>query len=152
MADVNGQASQAEVSKAVDFTFKAVQRKSLEEREVVLEKLKAVSDGTFAPNDKQAQEWVGVVKDAFSTDEDRVLKMVKNVFADYFSVDEHGGLVANLEKGNLGLVQLTSEDHTTTNQTTVEPSTGVTAAQKEVSVIGWSCSQLRCPWVSDNNR
>ena len=31
------------------------------------------------------------------------MKMVKNVFADYFAVDSHGGKVARLEHGNLGL-------------------------------------------------
>lgn len=48
-------------------------------------------------------------KDVFTTDEAKVLKMVKNVFADYFTVDNFDGRVARMERGNLGLVKVDVE-------------------------------------------
>lgn len=33
------------------------------------------------------------------------MKMVKNVFADYFAVDAYDGMVARLKRGELGLVR-----------------------------------------------
>ena len=100
-ADVrDGKISEGEISKAVDFTYNAVNRNNPEERKVVLEKL------TSGPApDEQSKEWQDIEKDAFSTDESRVLKMVKGVFADYFSADAFFGFVANLERGRLGLVK-----------------------------------------------
>lgn len=35
--------------------------------------------------------------------------MVKNVFKDFFAVDSYFGMVANLERGHLGLVKATPD-------------------------------------------
>ena len=56
-----------------------------------------------------AQEWQDITKDVFTTDEAKVLKMVKNVFADYFAIDSFDGRVARMERGNLGLVKVGAE-------------------------------------------
>ncbi|KAL9132612.1 MAG: hypothetical protein Q9175_006212 [Cornicularia normoerica] len=103
IADVrDGKTSQTEISKAVDFTYNAVQRNNPDEREAVLAKLTG-TNGTAT--DTEAKKWQDVGKEAFSTDEARVLKMVKDTFADYFTVDAFDGMVANLERGKLGLVK-----------------------------------------------
>lgn len=108
IADVSGKTSHDEVAKAVDFTYNAVQGNKPEEPTT-----NGHTNGVNGTNghmngtngDAKAKEWVDVGKDAFSTDEARVLKMVKDTFADYFTVDSYDGLVANLERGNLGLVK-----------------------------------------------
>ena len=99
IADVSGKASHDEVAKAVDFTYNAVQGNKSEEHTNTKGHMNGIND------DAKAKEWVDVGKDAFSTDEARVLKMVKDTFADYFTVDAYDGLVANLERGSLGLVK-----------------------------------------------
>ena len=86
---------QADISKAVDFTYNAVQGNAPEKP--------TTTNGT-AP-DAETNKWQDVGEEAFSTDEARVLKMVKATFADYFTVDAFDGLVANLERGKLGLVK-----------------------------------------------
>ena len=71
-----------------------------------MDKFQSVNGAEY---DKQGQRWQDVNEDAFSAEEAKVMKMVKNVFADYFSVDSHGGKVARLERGNLGLHSLGAE-------------------------------------------
>lgn len=61
-----------------------------------------VSD--HAVDGENGQIWTKELKsDEFDLAEAKVLKMVKNVFADYFAVDEYEGMIARLESGNLGL-------------------------------------------------
>lgn len=85
-ADVKAGIKQEDVSKAVEFTSSVV----------------AKPNGANGAEKDELQE---VGKDAFTTDEVRVLKMVKNVFKDFFAVDSYFGMVANLERGHLGLVK-----------------------------------------------
>lgn len=121
IADVEGKTSQAEVSKAVDFTFNAVQRNNTEEHGAVLQKLNGPNGNAFDPTDLKAKEWVDVVNDALSTDEQRVLKMVKDTFQDYFTVDSFDGMVANLKRGSLGLVKAAPGDQADKKQPVIEP-------------------------------
>ena len=86
---------QADISKAVDFTYNAVQGNTPEKP--------TSTNGTAT--DAETNKWQDVGEEAFSTDEARVLKMVKATFADYFTVDAFDGMVANLERGKLGLVK-----------------------------------------------
>ncbi|KAH8585720.1 non-heme halogenase [Bisporella sp. PMI_857] len=91
-ADVKAGIKREDISKAVEFTSSVV----------------AKSNGTNGTNGHKADEkdqLQEVGKDAFTTDEERVLKMVKNVFKDFFAVDSYYGMVANLERGSLGLVK-----------------------------------------------
>lgn len=120
IADVEGRTSQAEVSKAVDFTFNAVQRNNPEEHGAVLQKPNGPNGNASDPTDPKAKEWVDVVKDALSTDEQRVLKMVKDTFQDYFTVDAFDGMVANLKRGSLGLVKAAPADQADKKQPVIE--------------------------------
>lgn len=99
-ADVDdGKTSQTDVFKAVDFTYNAIQDSRLEKQQAIHgEKIGA-----------NTQEWHDVTEDTFTTDEAKVLKMVKNVFADYFAVDNFDGRVARMELGNLGLDKVGAE-------------------------------------------
>ena len=107
IADVSGRTTQDEVVKAVDFTYNAVQGNKAEEHTTNGHMKGANGHVNGTSGDATAKEWINVRKDAFSTDEARVLKMVKDTFTDYFTVDSYDGLVANLERGNLGLVKAT---------------------------------------------
>lgn len=102
-ADVDdGKTSQTDVSKAVDFTYNAIQDNKPEKQD-------AVNGINGEKSGAEAQKWQDVTKDVFTTDEAKVLKMVKNVFADYFAVDTFDGRVARMERGNLGLVKVGAE-------------------------------------------
>ena len=140
IADVSGKTSDDEVAKAVDFTYNAVQGNKAEEHTTDGHTNGTNGHMNGTNGDAKAKEWVDVGKDAFSTDEARVLKMVKDTFADYFTVDAYDGLVANLERGNLGLVKATpgkqkeikksADDH----EKVVEMKQPVVIAEKAVEV------------------
>ena len=100
-ADVeDGMTSHADVTKAIDFSYHAVQQGKEAPEGQRVDKFQSVNGAEY---DRHGQRWQDVSEDAFSAEEAKVMKMVKNVFADYFSVDSHGGKVARLERGNLGL-------------------------------------------------
>ena len=96
----DGKVSESEVTKAVDFTYNAVQRQNPEGAEGVLQR---PTETKRAPNDMGAKEWTDVDDEALNKHEAGVLKMAKNIFGDYFTVDTFDGMVANVERGNLGL-------------------------------------------------
>ena len=121
IADVDGKTTQAEVYKAVDFTFNAVQRNNPEGRGAVLQNVNSTNGNASDPTDAKAKEWVDVREDAHSTDEQRVLKMVNKVFQDYFSVDVFDGMVANLNRGSLGLVKAAPGSQVDKEQPAAEP-------------------------------
>ena len=98
--------SHADVTKAIDFSYNAVQRGKKPSEGQRVDNFQSVNGAEY---DRHGQRWQDVTEDAFSTEEAKVMKMVKNVFADYFSVDSHGGKVARLEHGNLGLHSLGAE-------------------------------------------
>ena len=98
--------SHADVTKAIDFSYHAVQQGKKAPEAQKVDKFESVNGAEY---DRHGQRWQDVSEDAFSAEEAKVMKMVKNVFADYFSVDSHGGKVARLERGNLGLHTLGAE-------------------------------------------
>ena len=102
----DGLTSHADVTKAIDFSYNAVQQKKKAQEEQKVDNFQSVNGADY---DKHGQKWQDVNEDAFNAEEAKVMKMVKNVFADYFSVDSHGGKVARLEHGNLGLYSLGAE-------------------------------------------
>jgi hypothetical protein len=110
-ADVKGslgsKITQTEIAKAVDFSFNKVQGSS--------ENNKANGHAT-----ENGQQTAAIGKEDFSTDEQRVLKMVKDTFADFFTVDVYYGMVANLQKGSLGLVKTVPTAMVDAKQSVVE--------------------------------
>ncbi|KAM3080828.1 hypothetical protein ACMFMG_004782 [Clarireedia jacksonii] len=105
-ADVKAGIKQEDVSKAVEFTSSVVAKPN-----------GVNGDNGHNGDKKDGLQEVG--KDAFTTDEERVLKMVKNVFKDFFAVDSYFGMVANLERGSLGLVKSTTNTATEMKQPVV---------------------------------
>lgn len=102
----DGKTSKEDISKAVDFTYNAVHGKPPKEREADVQKLEESNSGTA---DSDSKQWKSVMNEALNTDERRVMKMVKDVFADYFAVDAFDGMVANVKHGSLGLVKTVPE-------------------------------------------
>lgn len=102
IADVgDGKVKSSDVHKAVDFTTNAVGRNGGTDKNIAMAKANGEANG---------QKWTEELnKDAMSIEESRVLKMVKDTFADYFTVDVYEGMAARLESGNLGLVKAPEE-------------------------------------------
>ena len=121
--------SQADVAKAVDFSYNAVQGNKPEEQ-----KANGFQSVNGSEYDKQGQQWQDVAEDAFSTEEAKVMKMVKNVFADYFSVDSYDGKVARLEHGNLGLRSAPVEEKLTNGHAELHQTNGMSNSQMPVPV------------------
>ena len=129
-ADVDdGMISQADVAKAVDFSYNAVQEKIPRERKV--NNFQSVNGVEY---DKHGQQWQDVEENAFSAEEAKVMKMVKNVFADYFSADSFNGKVARLERGNLGLRDAPAEEKLTNGHPELHQSNGMSDSQMPVPV------------------
>ena len=122
IADVDdSRASKEEISKAVDFTYNAVHHNTPKEREAIVQKMEeSNNDGAAGAANGESKQWKNVMNDALNTDERRVMKMVKDVFADYFTVDAFNGMVANLKHGSLGLVKTASGDKLEDKQPAVE--------------------------------
>ena len=121
--------SQAEVAKAVDFSYNAVQGKKPGGQ-----KVKDFQSVNGAEYDKHGQQWQDVSEDAFSKEEAKVMKMVKNVFADYFSVDSFNGKVARLEHGNLGLSNAPAEEKLTNGHAELHQTNGMNGSQMPMPV------------------
>ena len=121
--------SQADVAKAVDFSYHAVQGQNPE-----VQKVKNFRSVNGAEYDKHGQQWQDVAEDAFSTEEASVMKMIKNVFSDYFSVDSFKGKVARLEHGNLGLHSPPAEDKLTNGHPELQKSNGMNDSQTPLPV------------------
>lgn len=126
----DGMVSQADVAKAVDFSYKAVQGKKPKGQNVT--DFQSVNGAEY---DKHGQQWQDVAEDAFSAEEANVMKMVKNVFADYFSVDSFDGKVARLEHGNLGLHSVPAEEKLMTGHAELHQTNGLNNSQVLVPVV-----------------
>ena len=85
----------------MDFTYSAVQGKDNKPESPAVNGASGVNGHTNGTN---GQQWQDIKADAFTNDEAKVLKMIKDVYADYFSQDTYDGRVARVERGNLGLV------------------------------------------------
>ena len=123
--------SHADVSKAIDFSYNAVQQKKEAPKGQKKDNFQSVNGAEY---DKHGQKWQDVTEDAFSSEEAKVMKMVKNVFADFFSVENHGGKVARLERGNLGLHSLGAEGKLTNGHAELGQANGMDDSQMPVPV------------------
>ena len=81
-----------------------------EERKAVVQELQNSNDQAEGGNGTSSHTWKTVVNEALEDEERKVMTVVKNVFADYFTVDAFDGMVANLKHGSLGLVKTSIEE------------------------------------------
>ncbi|KAI1163376.1 FAD/NAD(P)-binding domain-containing protein [Nemania serpens] len=110
-ADVKGKLTQAEVSKTVEFCFKAFAHVSFEEKEVLVNKLKSLGvdgDAYDEANRKALEE----VEKKLTPEEQSILQTLKgrrmvrpedSLNIDNFTLDSIDGLAPRLERGKLGL-------------------------------------------------
>ena len=124
-ADTKGKLTQAEISKTVEFCFRAFAHVSFEEKEALVKKLKALGhdgDAYDEANGKALEE----IEKQLTPEEQVILKTLKgrrmvrpedSLNIDNFLLDSIDGLGPRLERGNLGLqaakkaeVKFTSHD------------------------------------------
>ena len=124
-ADTKGKLTQAEISKTVEFCFRAFAHVSFEEKEALVRKLKALGhdgDAYDGANSKALDE----IEKQLTPEEQTILKTLKgrrivrpedSLNIDNFLLDSIDGLGPRLERGNLGLqaakkaeVKFTSHD------------------------------------------
>ncbi|KAL6238481.1 hypothetical protein BDW75DRAFT_247227 [Aspergillus navahoensis] len=110
-ADAKGKLTQAEISKTVEFCFKAFAHVSFEEKEALVQKLKSLGhDGdAYDENNRKALE---EIEKQLTPEEQTILKTLKgrrmvrpedSLNIDNFTLDSIDGLAPRLEKGKLGL-------------------------------------------------
>lgn len=124
-ADTKGKLTQAEISKTVEFCFRAFAHVSFEEKEALVKKLKALGhdgDAYDEANSKALDE----IEKQLTPEEQAIMKTLKgrrmvrpedSLNIDNFLLDSIDGLGPRLERGNLGLqaakkaeVKFTSHD------------------------------------------
>ncbi|KAL8795410.1 MAG: hypothetical protein Q9195_002151 [Heterodermia aff. obscurata] len=106
IADVDGRISKEEVYKAVDFTYNAVnQNKQPEERKAVVQELQNSDDQAEGAKGTHSTTWKAVANEVLEDEERKFMKLAKNVFTAFFTVDAFDGMVVNLKHGSLGLVK-----------------------------------------------
>ncbi|KAL8716065.1 MAG: hypothetical protein Q9225_006253 [Loekoesia sp. 1 TL-2023] len=124
-ADTKGKLTQAEISRTVEFCFRAFAHVSFEEKEALVKKLKALGhdgDAYDEANSKALDE----IEKQLTPEEQAILKTLKgrrmvrpedSLNIDNFLLDSIDGLGPRLERGNLGLqaakkaeVKFTSHD------------------------------------------
>lgn len=110
-ADTKGKLTQAEISKTVEFCFRAFAHVSFEEKEALVKKLKALGhdrDAYDEANGKALDE----IEKQLTPEEQAILKTLKgrrmvrpedSLNIDNFLLDSIDGLGPRLERGNLGL-------------------------------------------------
>ncbi|RYP75950.1 hypothetical protein DL769_003716 [Monosporascus sp. CRB-8-3] len=110
-ADAKGKLTQAEISKTVEFCFKAFAHVSFEEKEALVNKLKALGlDGdAYDENNRKALD---ELEKKLTPEEQSILKTLKgrrmvrpedSLNIDNFTLDSIDGLAPRLERGELGL-------------------------------------------------
>ncbi|KAL4759694.1 NAD(P)/FAD-dependent oxidoreductase [Aspergillus foveolatus] len=110
-ADAKGKLSQAEISKTVEFCFRAFAHVSFEQKEALVQKLKSLGhDGdAYDENNRKALE---EIEKQLTPEEQTILKTLKgrrmvrpedSLNIDNFTLDSIDGLAPRLEKGKLGL-------------------------------------------------
>ncbi|KAK5989787.1 Flavin-dependent halogenase aclH [Cladobotryum mycophilum] len=110
-ADVKGKLTQAEISKTVEFCFKAFAHVSFEEKEALVNKLKALGlDGdAYDESNRQALD---ELEKKLTPEEQSILQTLKgrrmvrpedSLNIDNFTLDSIDGLAPRLERGSLGL-------------------------------------------------
>lgn len=112
-ADVKGELTQGEISKTVDFCFKAFQPISRDEREAVLKKVEALSINESTTSEAEIQANQVALEAALTPDELRILNAIRarqmirsedTMNIENFSFDTIDGLAPNMKRGSLGLV------------------------------------------------
>jgi hypothetical protein len=110
-ADAKGKLTQAEISKTVEFCFRAFAHVSFEEKEALVNKLKSLGhDGdAYDENNRKALD---ELEKQLTPEEQTILKTLKGrrmvrpedpLNIDNFTLDSIDGLAPRLEKGKLGL-------------------------------------------------
>ncbi|CBF79147.1 uncharacterized protein ANIA_10884 [Aspergillus nidulans FGSC A4] len=110
-ADAKGKLTQAEISKTVEFCFRAFAHVSFEQKEALVQKLKSLGhDGdAYDENNRKALE---EIEKQLTPEEQTILKTLKgrrmvrpedSLNIDNFTLDSIDGLAPRLEKGKLGL-------------------------------------------------
>ncbi|KAK4206968.1 hypothetical protein QBC37DRAFT_105079 [Rhypophila decipiens] len=112
-ADTKGKLSQAEISKTIEFCFRAFAHVSFEEKEALVAKLKSLGiegDATDDSNSKALAE----IEEKLTPEEQAILKTLKGrrmvrpediLDIENFTLDSVDGLAPRLERGKLGLAQ-----------------------------------------------
>ncbi|KJK64105.1 O-methyltransferase [Aspergillus parasiticus SU-1] len=110
-ADAKGKLTQAEMSKTVEFCFRAFAHVSFEEKEALVQKLKSLGHDADA-NDEANRKALDELEKHLTPEEQTILKTLKgrrmvrpedSLNIDNFTLDSIDGLAPRLEKGNLGL-------------------------------------------------
>lgn len=93
IADI-GKSSQAMVDKSNDFTYNAIEKSTVDGKAPKGFGLKEAGKGN----------WEAPEAEDLDKHEQKILKMIKNVFKDFFDADSFNGMVARMDRGNLGLI------------------------------------------------
>lgn len=110
-ADAKGKLSQAEISKTVEFCFRAFAHVSFEEKEALVQKLKSLGHDGDA-HDETNQKALEELEKQLTPEEQSILKTLKgrrmvrpedSLNIENFTLDSIDGLAPRLETGNLGL-------------------------------------------------
>lgn len=110
-ADAKGKLTQAEISKTVEFCFRAFAHVSFEEKEALVNKLKKLGlDGDA--HDEKNRKALEELEKKLTPEEQSILTTLKgrrmvrpedSLNIDNFTLDSVDGLAPRLERGNLGL-------------------------------------------------
>ena len=110
-ADVKGKLTQAEISKTVEFCFRAFAHVSFEEKEALVTKLKQLGlDGDV--NDETNKQSLEELEEKLTPEERQILTTLKgrrmvrpedSLSIENFTLDSIDGLAPRLERGELGL-------------------------------------------------
>ena len=113
-ADTSTKLTPAEVSKTIDFCFGAFVPVSVEQKEAVIEKLKALGLNETTSTDPKIKQEVEKLEANLSPDEMRILTTIRarqmirsedTMNINNFGIDAIDGLAPNMKRGDLGLVK-----------------------------------------------
>ncbi|KAL9118590.1 MAG: hypothetical protein Q9187_004861 [Circinaria calcarea] len=116
-ADTSAKLTQEEISKTVDFCFRAFQPTVPEAREAVLKKLEGITVNDSSSTDPKTKENIEALQTTLTPDELRILNTIRvrqmmrsedMMNIDSFGTDAVDGMAANLKRGDLGLVKATA--------------------------------------------
>ncbi|MCJ1246514.1 hypothetical protein MMC30_003722 [Trapelia coarctata] len=116
-ADTSTKLTPAEISKTIDFCFGAFAPVPVEQKEAVLQKLKALGINESTSMDPKIKQDVEKLEANLSPDEMRILTTIRarqmvrsedTMNLNNFSVDSIDGMAPNMKRGDLGLVKATA--------------------------------------------